>query len=179
MRSGVGYLSAQDSLLLRRNLVSVSGGACLEIGAGNGSNLKDLSGRFRILVGTDLVLSAHLRSATELDLSVVITDRATTFRDSVFDLVILNPPYLPSSELQDVATDGGTGGMDVPLLFLREAVRVVKADGKILVVLSSDSDLRRLAALQKQGVRFRVIDSESLFYEKLFVFELRKEEHGD
>jgi release factor glutamine methyltransferase len=151
------------------------GDSCLEIGAGIGSNLAGLAGRFQILAGTDLFLPDDLKDTLRLNCNILNADRACPFRDSVFDLVIFNPPYLPSDGFRDVAIDGGAGGIEVPLLFLSEALRVMKPSGRILLVLSSESDLTRFSAVMPKGVQLSQVDSESLFYEKLFLFEVRRQ----
>jgi len=165
------YLASEDSLLLRRVLERFSGEACLEIGSGNGGNLPELVKRFSFVVGTDIVPPEMRSGACEL----VLADRASCFRDSTFDLVAFNPPYLPSEEVADVAVDGGKDGVDAAVAFLEEAVRVVKATGTIVILLSSHNPRRRIEFIcREHGLSMTLEESERLFYENLAVYAIRR-----
>ncbi len=164
------YLASEDSLLLRRVLLKFSGQTCLEIGSGNGGNLSELVKRFGFVVGTDIVRPEMPMEGSEL----VLADRASCFRDSTFDLVAFNPPYLPSEEVEDPAVDGGRDGVDAAVAFLEEAVRVVKATGTIVILLSSYNPRERIELIcREHGLTMRLEESEGLFYESLAVYSIR------
>ncbi len=161
------YLASEDSLLLRRVLQRFSGQSCLEIGSGNGGNLSELVKRFSFVVGTDIAPPEMPLSGGEF----VLADRASCFRDSTFDLVAFNPPYLPSDVLEDLAVDGGRDGVDAAVAFLEEAVRVVKAMGTIVILLSSHNPRERIELIcREKGLAMTLADSERLFYENLAVY---------
>ncbi|MDA4128069.1 MAG: hypothetical protein OK422_01175 [Thaumarchaeota archaeon] len=163
------YLSSDDSLLLRQAIGGFRGTTCLEIGFGNGGNLHSLAGGFSLAVGTDL--EAARPRPGEKNLEVVRADSATCFRESVFDLVAFNPPYVPSVGIEDLAVDGGRGGVEVPLTFLREALRVVKKGGKIVMLLSSLNDTDVIKEFcTAERVTMRKIARRRLFYETLSVY---------
>jgi len=165
------YLASEDSLLLRRVLARFSGEACLEIGSGNGGNLSELVKRFSFVVGTDIVPPEMPLGGCEL----VLADRASCFRDSTFDLVAFNPPYLPSEEVSDAAVDGGRDGVDAAVAFLEEAVRVVKATGTIVILLSSHNPRQRIEFIcREHGLSMTLEESERLFYENLAVYAIRR-----
>jgi len=165
------YLASEDSLLLRRVLQRFTGQSCLEIGSGNGGNLSELVRRFTFVVGTDIVRPEMPSGRGEF----VLADRATCFRDSTFDLVAFNPPYLPSEEVEDPAVDGGRDGVDAALAFLEEAVRVMKSTGTILILLSSYNPRERIELIcRKHGLTMTLEESERLFYENLAVYSIRR-----
>jgi release factor glutamine methyltransferase len=90
----------------------------------------------------------------------------------VFDLVAFNPPYLPSETIEDIAVDGGEGGTEVPLLFLQEALRVVKKDGRIVMLLSSQNSTEEIRReCSRKNFTLRSIASKELFFERLYVYE--------
>lgn len=127
-----------------------------------------------MVVGTD-VLSVVQAVAAKGDAEVVLADRATCFRGGVFDLVVFNPPYLPSETIEDRAVDGGKGGLEVPLAFLEEGLRVLKQDGAVVLLLSDEADLdefRRLCEARRLKVEEK--GRTGLFYENLFVFEVQR-----
>ncbi|MGA2665647.1 MAG: hypothetical protein ABSF83_11960, partial [Nitrososphaerales archaeon] len=131
-------------------------------------------GRFSLVVGTDILgLGQARRAMGRAD--VVLADRATCFRDREFDVVAFNPPYLPSEEIRDRTVDGGRGGIEVPERFLEDALRVVKASGRIYVLLSDRGDLAAfLARCLDLGTAVRETARARLFYETLVVYEVRR-----
>jgi release factor glutamine methyltransferase len=168
------YLASDDSALLRSTLEGYSGSRCLEIGAGNGGNLIDLSRSFDLTVGSDLTRPG-MGDWSLAGADYVLTDRAGCFRDGTFDLVVFNPPYLPSNGVDDPATDGGERG-DVPLGFLREALRVVKSSGKTLMLLSEENPVDEFKAeCNRRGFGLRRVATRRLFYEALTVYEASRE----
>ena len=65
-------------------------------------------------------------------------------KDARFDLIISNPPYIPSAEIETLqpevrdfdpraALNGGTDGLDFYRMFATQAKSFLKADGKIMV----------------------------------------------
>lgn len=170
------YLAAEDSALLRRALAKRRGESCLEIGAGNCGNMPQLSGNFRTVVGTDLVRPAmgDFKDAA----GYLLADLATPFRDSSFDLVAFNPPYLSDTGPRDVAVDAGKK-LEVPKRFLAEALRVVKKNGSVVFLLNQDSVLEDFQRLCKEGgFSMWLVESERLFFEVLSVYEAGPEQRG-
>ena len=167
--SGATYISSDDSALLRSALGGRSGGACLEIGAGNGGTLVALAGGFVLAAGTDIARPAMRDWKERADF--VLADRASCFRGGVFDLVAFNPPYLPGRRTGDQAVDGGPG-LELPLTFLREALRVVKKGGSVVFLLNHEADLGSFEReCARRGFGLRQVASERLFFETLFVYE--------
>lgn len=168
------YIPSEDTATLARALRSYSGDACLEVGFGSGAVLSSLLPRFGLVVGTDLVTVAQAASAKG-GAEVLLADRATCFRGGVFDVVAFNPPYLPSLDIRDRAVDGGRGGLEVPLRFLEEAMRVVKPGGRVVALLSTESDLETFQGeCSRRGLALEEKERTPLFFETLVVFELRR-----
>jgi len=167
--NGQTYISSEDSALLRSALHGLSGGSCLEIGAGNCGNLLDLRRRFELVVGTDL-----LRPTTSdwrgKGIEFVLADAASCLRHDAFDLVAFNPPYLDLEVSEDRAVEGGKG-LEVPKAFLREALRTVKQTGKIVFLLNDAADVGEFEELcsQKSFVLNRVA-ARRVFFEELAVY---------
>lgn len=168
------YLPSDDTALLIRALSARRGGSCLEIGFGSGAVLQTLLPRFDLVVGTDLSTLEQARLARR-SAEVVLSDRASCFRDGVFDVVAFNPPYLPSGAIGDRAVDGGRGGIEVPMRFLEDALRVLRKGGQVLVLLSSQGDLATFVShCLLLGLSVREVERADLFYESLIVFEIRR-----
>ncbi len=166
--SGAFYTASEDSALLRKALRECSGESALEIGAGNAGNLVDLSDRFALVVGTDLHRPG-MQDWREGRANFVLADRASCMRDSAFDLVAFNPPYL-RGKIGDGSVDGGEG-LEVPKSFMEESLRVVKGAGKVVFLLYQEADIADFEVIcEARGFRIRELASERLFFEKLFVY---------
>lgn len=168
--NGGPYLAAEDSALLRKELAKYGGGRALEIGAGNGGNLIALSGKFKQVAGTDLVrpgMSDWRESGTDY----LLADGAACFRDGTFDLVAVNPPYLPGGAVEDPAVDGGPG-LVVAKALLSEALRVVKEDGSILLLLNDRARVLEFEGIcLSRGFALKIIATRHVFFEELAVYE--------
>jgi release factor glutamine methyltransferase len=161
--------------MLRDALGQSSGDSCLEIGFGSGAVLASVSGRFRIAVGTDVIGLEDARLGRGPRIELVLADRATCFRDEVFDLVFFNPPYLPSGTVEDETVDGGPTGIEVPVSFLEEGLRVLRREGVIIALLSSEGDLKSfLVHCSNLGLAVESVAERRLFYEMLSVLTIRK-----
>ena len=166
--SGDQYLASEDSALLRRALEGRTGERFLEIGAGNGGNLVQLSGRFRLVVGTDLVRPA-MADWKGSGADFVLADGAACLRGGAFDVVAFNPPYLPVP-VEDRAVDGGAS-LEVPKQFLREALRVAKKDGDVVFVLNDEANLEDFGRLaREEGFTLRPLFSKRVFFEELTAY---------
>ncbi len=173
------YLPAEDTYLLKEALGPASGDSCLEIGFGSGAALADVAERFRLAVGADVIGIEDARLARGPRMDLVLTDRARCFRDGVFDLVFFNPPYLPSGRIEDRTVDGGRSGVEVPLSFLEEALRVLKGGGSAMVLLSDEGDVDAFVARCKgMGLSVEQAAEKRLFFERLVVFRIRRLKAG-
>jgi methylase of polypeptide subunit release factors len=167
--SGSPYIASEDSALLRRVLSEYSGGSCLEIGAGNAGALVELAARFETVVGTDLVRPAMM-DWSEAGAEFILTHGASCLRSSTFDLVAFNPPYITAAVGSDPTVEGGQG-LEVPIMFLKEALRVVKSKGKVVMLLNDGADLAKFRDICADlGFRIEHAISLRLFFEELTVY---------
>ncbi len=137
----------------------------LEVGAGSGfvsavllANLKDIS-----LLATEINPHAA-RCAKANGVEVIRTDLFRGIKpekpENRFDLILFNPPYLPTSKEEKVpgwlnyAFDGGISGRETLERFLDEARAYLKPGGKILVLISSITGLEAVIGKnEKCGVQ--------------------------
>jgi len=167
--SGTPYVASEDSALLRRALQGESGESCLEIGAGNGGNLVELSRRYSVVVGTDIV-RPNMSDWKATGANYVLADGASCLKDSTFDLVAFNPPYLAAEQAGDPAVEGGRR-LEVPRAFLREALRAVKRGGRIVFLLCDEADMGDFRTeCRKKGFGLEKLMSERYFFEGLAVY---------
>jgi len=93
-----------------------------------------------------------------------------------YDLIILNPPYLPEEAYEDKATKlfttGGKQGHELIERFLKEAKKHLNKDGMILLVFSTlTGNVENL--FKKYDYEFKKLDSRKVFFEEIFVYELK------
>jgi len=157
-------------------------GSFLEIGTGMGSNLKlvDAKKIFELIVGTDLQELFHVKKEQSRAIELIQTDRASCFRPNIFDLVVFNPPYVPTNEISDITTDGGPGGVQIPLAFLSSALSVLRARGEIVMLLSSEDSIGEIEDFcRARNLEMRQIEGKLLFFESLFLYSItRSKESG-
>ncbi len=100
-----------------------------------------------------------------------MADCASCLKDSSFDLVAFNPPYLRENWAEDSAVGGGIG-LEVPKRFLEEALRVVRPVGRIVMLLNDQADIAEFVQVcAARGFKLRQIGSKRVFFEELSIYE--------
>ncbi|MGH9877981.1 MAG: methyltransferase, partial [Nitrososphaerales archaeon] len=107
------YKPSEDTFLLAECLRDASGRTAMEIGTGSGYLSELLAKRFSTVVATDIDMDA-IRQAKERvkDVTFVCCDSSYAITNMKFDLIVMNPPYLPSNEIMDMTVDGGEDGIE-------------------------------------------------------------------
>ena len=107
-----------------------------------------------------------------------------------FDIIIFNPPYLPSSQIItesinktkiDYSWDGGRKGIEVFMRFLHDVKDFIKEDSYIYYVSSSMSDLEQLNEFIIQlnehilglGFKNEVLKKKHVFFEDIFLNRIK------
>lgn len=165
------YEPAEDSFLLLKHIKDFASGKVLDMGSGSGVLAEEA------LKYTDDVLAVDKNPEAvallkEKGLNVRESDLFSNV-EGRFDLIIFNPPYLPREESEDEGTALITSGEEGPVKlldrFFSEAYKHLEKEGKILIVFSSltgDVD----SILRKYNYKWKLLDSEKLFFEELFVY---------
>jgi len=157
------YPVKEDTLLLLEAAISECrpGERVLELGCGSGHIACHLS-RIADVIATDINPFA-VRAAHALGIEVV---RADLFAGicGQFNLVIFNPPYLPTApedridDWMEFALDGGPDGKVVIARFIQDAGRVLAPGGRFLVLVSSLTGITETCTLiEKEGFSREVV----------------------
>lgn len=91
----------------------------------------------------------------------------------IFDLVISNPPYLPSEsffpkDVYEFNLSGGKFGYEFALEILEKSKKVLKDGGTVLIVASSLGGADYLMGKgEKLGFRVSVVSSKRFFFEEI------------
>jgi release factor glutamine methyltransferase len=150
----------------------------LEVGTGSGYIAASLSDKADV-VATDI--SPHaVREAYRAGVAVVRTDLFAGIC-SLFDLIVFNPPYLPTREEErlddwlEYALDGGEDGRMVIQRFSGEVRRILGQDGRILLLISSLTGLPEVTALfEKEGFDAEILEKRTVFDEDLYVLRITR-----
>ena len=186
------YEPAEDTFLLLDSVIASEGDYVLEIGSGSG-----LIGLYFASLGANVICSDINPIAVELikknfllnknflkgsfDIRIGNLFSVLDSKDS-FDIIIFNPPYLPTSKKElvggsgwfDKAVSGGMKGLDVIQRFINQVSNYLKKNGKIYFVFSSLTDNEKLKKLiKKNNFIFKIVNSYRFDNEKLDVYFLK------
>ena len=171
------YLPFDDTIFLANTVNRYSGTLALEIGTSSGIVLMELAKNFSAVIGTDIDFCS-LKRLLEMSRNqrVVCCHAASALHNIKFDLIVTNPPYLPNSTGHiDKTIDGGLAGVEITIDFLMDAIGRLEIGGKILIIVSSISDIRKLDSfLSKNNIMVKKIAQKELFYETLQILELSR-----
>ncbi|MBU1111510.1 MAG: methyltransferase, partial [Nanoarchaeota archaeon] len=94
-----------------------------------------------------------------------------------FDLIIFNPPYLPScANCPDIALDGGKEGYELIEKFLKQAKKHLNKDGIILLLFSSFSKKEKInKILERERYYYKEIAKQHIHFEDLYVYEIKQQ----
>lgn len=172
MKENDYYKPSDDTFLLAECVKNLSGDNALEIAAGTGYISDLLRKKFNVVVATDLNFNA-LKEANK-SISLVCCDSISAIKNIMFDLIVINPPYLPSKKIDDLSVDGGKDGIEVTLKMLEDARELIKDNGTIFVVTSSLAKYDGLLKhMRKLGYRTEVIARKKLDFEELLVISAK------
>ncbi|MFC6862584.1 HemK2/MTQ2 family protein methyltransferase [Halomicroarcula sp. GCM10025817] len=171
------YQPAEDSALLARTAREYvePGDRALDVGTGSGYVASVLGDAGAVAVGVDLSPLA-CRQAAANGVSVVRGDLLSPFRDDVFDLVVFNPPYLPTPQKKEWddwmehALSGGEDGRRLVDPFLDDVERVLAPGGEALLLVSSLTDPEAVRSYARErNLESERVAREKHPYEKLVV----------
>ena len=171
-RTGTEYPPSEDTFFLADHIAGERGRAALDIGCGSGYLAGVLAPNFDLVVGTDIDYDV-LRTQTYRVRNAVCCSGSDALRMG-FDLVVCNLPYLATDRIDDAATDGGPGGLEVPGRILGSAAGCIARGGKFVFVTSSLSDYGSLIEhAGRLGLRAHIAARKRLFFEELILVEAR------
>jgi release factor glutamine methyltransferase len=170
----------------------LKGASVLEIGSGSG-----IISIHAIALGASRAVSIDIsqlaceytlynaeRALGDLDVAkidVLRGDAALAMRKgSYFDLIIINPPYLPQEEttgdpLLDSALYGGKSGVEVTASILKSISERIRGNYTILLIHSSITGLNfTLEMMRSLSIRPFIVKERSFFFEKLYLIEGKK-----
>ena len=175
------YRPAEDSELLLRHARPRFRGSVLDMGTGSGFLAVEAASDPRVdrVVAVDIdpdaLDSARSRAgAAEVVVCIefVLGDLFEGLEGERFDLIMFNPPYLPSEgDADEPSWSGGAAGNEVILRFLDEAGQHLNPDGAVLMIYSSKSGFALVELDEKYSAT--ILEELPLFFESLYCVLLR------
>jgi len=172
------YAPSDDSYLMLEAIAKlpITGKKVLDLGTGSA-----ILGLFCAMRGAHVTVTdveeTALRRAIQvaetlgLRVETVLSDVFSNVR-GLFDVILFNPPYLPSLTVEDRTVDGGQGGVALSALFLDGLPDHLTRGGTALLLVSSLNDAESLIR-EYPAFQFSVMGKRVFFFEELRVLRVR------
>lgn len=174
------YEPQEDSLLLMKHIKTYANGNVLDVGTGSGILAVEAKKYARFVLGVDIqqevVQYCKEKYAGVKNLFFKQSDLLQNVNRK-FEFIVFNPPYLPADKhVKDVTLDGGKHGYELIERFLKDVNRVLKDNGKILLLFSSLSKKEKIDEfIWKNCLTAQVLEKCYVGgFETLYVYVLEK-----
>lgn len=174
------YIPSDDTFFIADAIVNYNGNYALEVGIGSGYLTGILCKNYKFVFGTDINFASvkySKQSLKEFNNKFLICCNMCEPIKYMFDIIISNPPYLPSDikNIKDDAIYGGNTGAEITLRILQLFKSNLKDYGKIIFVKSSLSDNNKINQfIEINYLKKRIIAKKKYFYEILEIWEITK-----
>jgi len=184
------YLPEEDSYLVQKHIKEFCNPksdsfSVLDMGTGSGIQAFEASKYAKKVIACDIdakaitLLKKNIKTKRKMfpyfvRISPLESDLFSKIhKKQKFDLIIFNPPYLPSkkNEFKYIDIDGGKNGTKIIEKFLKQAKKFLKINGNILLLTSSlNKNIESI--FKKYHYKYFLLDEEKFFFEKLFLWLL-------
>lgn len=178
------YPVLEDTILMADSINIEEGDRVLEIGCGTGYVSISAALMGGKVVGVDInpdAVRLSRRNASLNGIDDIDFHESDMFEnvDGLFDVIIFNPPYLPSEEFQsgayDACWDGGKDGRETSDRFIDALSGHLEKKGTVYLLQSTLCDpelsVKRLEAI---GLDATIMGRKKLFFEELVVIKAKK-----
>jgi release factor glutamine methyltransferase len=174
------YMPSDDSFLLVDSLTVKEGDEVLDLGTGCGIQGIFAAEKASKVLACDI--NPNAVECARYNVKLNKADNMTVIHSNLFqmvrgrfNLIIFNPPYLPShpSDLDDYlrkSWDGGREGRAIIDRFIHEVMDFLAKDGKVQIVQSSLNNVEKTVQRFKEvGLHPEITAEKKHFFEKLYV----------
>lgn len=182
------YEPAEDSYFLTEvvkshlaelNKKEISLIKALDVGTGSGIQSKaliNLGIKKQNILAVDINLEA-IKQTKKLGIKTIKSDLFKKIKKTPhYDLVIFNPPYLPEDKYdKQIDTTGGKKGDEIIVRFIKQLKPHLTKNGFCFLLTSSFTPEKAWKdEAKKQNLKIKKIAEKKLFFEKLYVWKVRK-----
>ncbi|MEM2083554.1 MAG: methyltransferase [Nitrososphaerota archaeon] len=179
------YKPSEDTFLLYDS-INNNYSKSFEVGSGVGLITLKLAKKSNYVLASDINFEATKNTLYNVKqnflrdkVDIVCGDCLTFLKNKIFfELIVFNPPYLPSENFNkkifDLSWSGGKRGYEITLKFLREAKKHINKKGTIMIVSSSYIINEVLNIIKKMKLKYSIKKEKSMFFEKIYIVEIKK-----
>lgn len=178
------YDPAEDSYLLAENLGASKDDIVLDIGTGTGIQALTAAQRAKKVLAVDINPYALETAKKNAEINKIknIEFRESNLFEKIksiekFNLIIFNPPYIPSDEkdLLGRAWAGGEKGRETIDKFIEQAPHHLLPGGRIMLLLSSINEPDEvIKKLEEKKLTVTITARKKLFFEELLILKASK-----
>lgn len=172
------YQPSDDSFLFARFLKNYikknNPSTFLDMGCGSGILAKTVENVFQnnkilcVDINPSAVLTTKLLGFKTIKSNLF----AKISKNKKFDLITFNAPYLPldnnEPKSSQLATTGGKNGDEISVKFLKQALKHLNKNGKILLLISSLTPMDKINQFKP-----KIVAKKKLFMEELLILEFK------
>ena len=172
------YEPMEDSKLMQKAVqLRAKGKSILDVGTGSGIQAISAS-----LAGAKEVWACDSNpeagkcakanaTSNKVEVNVIQSNLFENVPKKKFDLIVFNPPYLPSDgKHDDIRWSGGYEGIEVILDFFEQVKPFLAEKGEILFIFSSHAKQDKMKKVLKQvGFNLNVIGKKRIFFEEIYL----------
>jgi len=177
--SSVTYEPREDSFLMLEALAELNlrGSKVLDVGTGSGILAAYCARRGAEVTASDIDAGAIrdlmlVADRLGITLKPIVCALFSKIHDQ-FNIVVFNPPYLPSLRTEDPTTDGGKHGTRIIKRFLNLLGQHLTENGFGMLMVSSLNQPEQLGRNYPE-LHFETIRQRTLFFESLYVIRVRQ-----
>lgn len=152
----------------------------LELGTGNGLLSLSIYDKVTDLTLVDIninVINHIIGIKQKYNLNKINVIQSNLFEkiSKKYNLIIFNPPYVPSEGFDDLATDGGKEGSEIIIKFLNKLYDFLEDDGVCYLLISSLNNKNKIfQKIKENNLEYKIIDSKRIFFEELIILKIKK-----
>lgn len=161
------YKPSEDTFLLAECIEHIKGDKALDICTGSGYIAYILSKNFKQVVATDIDFKTLLDAKRD-NISYICCDSCSCL-NTKFDLITVNPPYLPSDKIEDITIDGGKEGIEITLKIVDRCMHLMHENSRMFVVSSSLANINKLLKIVK--LNGKIVNSKRIGFEDIVIIE--------
>jgi len=175
------YEPREDSHLLERCVEQYAFGNVLDMCTGTGiqaiaaAKNKEVKSITAVDINPECTKIALQNAMAQGIPITVITGDMFKGVEGKYDIITINPPYLPEDKnARDIALDGGKEGYEFIERFLSETKNYLKENGIVLLLFSSLTNKDKVEEIiKRENFEYKEIDKMELDFETLYVYLLK------
>ncbi|MHC1601180.1 MAG: HemK2/MTQ2 family protein methyltransferase [Candidatus Nezhaarchaeales archaeon] len=180
------YPPSDDTFLILDNVKLDGKELVLDVGTGTGILAIKYALEGCHVIGLDInkkaiynaLFNAKINNVLDR-VELICSDATSSLRSYCdFDVILMNPPYLPSTghpDIDEPSWNGGPNGISLTLRIIRDIDRLLAKDGRLYFIASSLSKYGTLISkLTSIGFEVSIIAKKKFWFEELFLVEAKR-----